>query len=66
MERVFKLAGKTHYSNGSGSFRPITKSAHVNFGPCQFRPIAISAHKFVNLDFCKRHYILLKYSKIYK
>ena len=44
---------------GSGSFRPITKSAHVNFGPCQFRPI-----NFVNLDFCKRDDILLKIFKI--
>ena len=46
---------------GSGSFRPITKSAHVNFGPCQFRPI-----NFVNLDFRKRGDILLKIFKIEK
>ena len=50
---------------GSGSFRPITKSAHVNFGPCQFRPIAISGHKFCQPGFrLKRLYIIENIKKL--
>ena len=57
---IYEVVLSFSHCKAIGSFRPITKSAHVNFGPCQYRSIAILAHKFCQPGFLqKRLYILI-------